>query len=58
MIKFGDRIKTRRYLNYEESAIYAYANLIERIDNTEIKIILRGIKAEEDTHRDKIKELI
>ena len=35
-----------------------YQSLIDRVDDAEIKIILRGIKAEEEMHRDKIKELL
>jgi len=48
----------KRHLNNEEAMIKVYENLIERIDDAEIKIILRGIRAEEEVHRDKIKELL
>ncbi|TRZ94571.1 ferritin-like domain-containing protein [bacterium] len=48
----------KRHLNNEEAAIGFYNNLIERIDDAEIRIVLRGIKAEEEIHRDKIREFL
>ena len=47
-----------RHLEYENKAVNFYQNLIDQIDDQEIKIMLRGIKAEEETHRDKIKGLL
>ena len=47
-----------RHLNREEATINFYQNLIDQIDDPEIKILLRGIRAEEEIHRDKIKELL
>lgn len=48
----------KRHLANEEALVKFYQNLIDRVDDAEIKIILRGIRAEEETHRDKIKELL
>ena len=48
----------KRHLNREEETVNFYQNLIEQVDNPEIKIVLRGIRAEEEMHRDKIKELL
>jgi rubrerythrin len=48
----------KRHLNNEQASIEFYGNLIERIDDDEIGVVLRGIKAEEEMHRDRIKELI
>ncbi len=48
----------KRHLSNEEASINFYKKLIDEIDDAEIKIILRGIRAEEEMHRDKIKELI
>ena len=48
----------KRHLGHEEKAINFYQNLIDQVDDDEIKIILRGIRAEEEIHRDKIKELL
>lgn len=47
-----------RHLRWEEAAINFYTALIEETDDAEIKIILRGIKAEEETHRDKIQQFL
>ncbi len=47
-----------RHLSSEVAAIDAYSKMIEYIDDAEITIVLRGIKAEEEIHRDKLKELI
>jgi len=48
----------KRHLGWEEAAVVFYQTLIDEIDNPEIKIVLRGIKAEEEIHRDKLKELV
>ena len=48
----------KRHLNREVQTINFYQNLIEQVDDPEIKIILRGIRAEEEVHRNKIKELL
>ena len=48
----------KRHLTNEEAMIDLYQNLIGQIDDAEIKIMLRGIRAEEEVHRDKIKELL
>lgn len=48
----------KRHLNREEETINFYQNLIEQVDDAEIKIILRGIRAEEEIHRNKIRELL
>lgn len=48
----------KRHLGWEEAAIIFYQTLIDEIDDPEIKIVLRGIRAEEETHRDKLKELL
>ncbi|MDP3732870.1 MAG: ferritin-like domain-containing protein [Candidatus Omnitrophota bacterium] len=48
----------KRHLTNEEAMINLYQNLIGQIDDAEIKIMLRGIRAEEEVHRDKIRELL
>lgn len=48
----------KRHLELEEKAISLYQTIVEEIDDPDIKIVLRGIKAEEEVHRDKIKELL
>jgi len=48
----------KRHLNNEEACIDFYKNLVERVDDAEIKIILMGIRAEEQIHRDKIRGLL
>ncbi len=48
----------KRHLEREEKTVNFYQNLIEQLDDPEVKIVLRGIKAEEEMHRDKIKELL
>ncbi len=48
----------KRHLEREEKTVNFYQNLIEQLDDPEIKIVLRGIKAEEEMHRDKIRELL
>lgn len=48
----------KRHLEFEERAVNFYQNLIDQIDDDEIKIILRGIRAEEQVHLDKIRELL
>lgn len=46
-----------RHLDYEERAIDFYGKLVGLVD-PETKILLRGIKAEEEEHLAKIKELL
>ena len=48
----------KKHLDREERTVNFYQNLIDQIDDPEIKILLRGIRAEEEIHRDKIKELL
>ncbi len=48
----------KRHMELEKGAINLYAALIEQIDQPDLKIILRGIKAEEEAHRDKISQLL
>lgn len=44
-----------RHIDYENRAIDFYGNLLEKVDE-ETKILLRGIKAEEEVHLAKLKE--
>jgi len=46
-----------RHFDYETKAVDFYGRLLEQVNN-ETKILLRGIKAEEEIHLDKIKELL
>jgi bacterioferritin (cytochrome b1) len=46
----------QRHIDYEERAISLYAKLIPEVDE-ETRILLRGIKAEEEGHLVKLKEL-
>ena len=48
----------KRHLNWEEQAINLYQTIIEQVDEPDTKIMLRGIRAEEETHRDKLKEFL
>jgi bacterioferritin len=45
-----------RHIDYETRAVDFYDRLVEQVDD-ETKILLRGIKAEEQTHLDKIRKL-
>lgn len=45
------------HIDYETKAVDFYGRLVEQVDE-ETKILLRGIRAEEEVHRDKIKELL
>lgn len=45
-----------RHIEYETKGTNFYARLLEEVDD-ETKILLRGIKAEEQMHLDKIREL-
>ncbi len=45
-----------RHIEYETKGIDFYARLLEQVDD-ETKILLRGIRAEEQMHLDKIREL-
>ncbi len=44
------------HIDYEARAVDFYGRLVEQVDD-ETKILLRGIKAEEQIHLDKIREL-
>lgn len=46
-----------RHIGYETRAIDFYGKLLEEVDG-ETKIILRGIRAEEEVHLSKVKELL
>lgn len=48
----------KKHENNEKLAIDLYQNLIDRVDDAEIKIILRGIKAEEEMHLARLRELL
>ncbi len=45
-----------RHIEYETKGTDFYARLLEQVDD-ETKILLRGIRAEEQIHLDKIREL-
>ena len=46
-----------RHIDYETRAVDFYGRLLEQVDE-ETKILLRGIRAEEQVHLDKIKGLL
>lgn len=46
----------KRHLQWEEVAINFYQTLIDEIDDSELKTVLIGIKADEEVHRDILKE--
>ena len=46
-----------RHIEHETRAVDFYGRLVEQVDE-ETKILLRGIRAEEQVHLDKIRELL
>ena len=46
-----------RHLDYEKRAIDFYGRLLEQVDD-ETKIMLRGIRGEEETHLSKLQEIV